>query len=174
MIDYCNPICEPCGKSNGSCNWPCLEYSNYNLRKHMEKEDNNVQKSLKTLRNEENTVVLKKNNPYVARVTEVGISVQSGDLLGVDELKKCDKECVADYFEYDVNDDIWLYATKDNGWSVLDLLDVNGLKIYIKEKNAEYCKQEGLCEQCRSPLKEFVEMEDGMPSEIYWACKNGC
>ena len=54
------------------------------------------------------------------------------------------------------------------------IIDWNYFLQYLTKKNAEYAKERGLCEVCYQPLKEFTEMEDGMPSERYFACKNGC
>jgi len=54
------------------------------------------------------------------------------------------------------------------------LLDKNTFKQYFISENERYCDQEGICPECRNPLKEFVEMEDGIISERYWSCGNGC
>ncbi|HEY8889432.1 MAG TPA: hypothetical protein VIM70_04205, partial [Clostridium sp.] len=53
-------------------------------------------------------------------------------------------------------------------------VDFHALVLYMQEQNKDYCNDLNLCPECRSELKEFVETEDGMPSERYWACSHGC
>ena len=170
MIDYTNPTCFQCERRS-SCNFPCLNYSNYLIRQHHEKEAQNIQNSIKTLRNE----ISQAHKPTPAGVTEVDISDKSGDLKGLGELKKEVKNVndIEDFLEFDVSNDKWLRAV--NGMSSwIDIIDKGAFFDYLVEENEKYCAENCLCETCRSPLKEFTEMEDGMISQMYWSCSNGC
>lgn len=54
------------------------------------------------------------------------------------------------------------------------VVDFDVLISYMTEQNKKYCDDHDLCPECRSEMKQFVEMEDGMISEWYWSCRNGC
>lgn len=197
MIDFINPICSPCERRS-SCTYPCLNYSNYLIRQHHEKEAQNIQDSLKTIRNE----ISQTYKPTPTGVTEVDISVKSGDSLGFEindekkeELKKmlsenqgctfipdsclpkkyC-KDDIENFLEYNVEDDAWLDAC-NNITSWTNLIDVDAFREYLLIENEKYCKNNDLCSECRAPLKLFIEHEDicgsMQESERYWSCPSG-
>ena len=84
-----------------------------------------------------------------------------------------DDNDICDFLEYNVEDIEWLRCI--NGQiSILDLIDKSAFLSYLEDKNEKYCEDNGLCKVCRNPLKEYIEYEDGMPSERYWACSYGC
>jgi hypothetical protein len=185
LIDYTNPACFQCDRQS-SCQYPCLNYSNHLIRLHHAKEDQNIKNSIKTLDLDKNTDVLKKNNPYVARVTEVDISNETGDLKaldggekGVGNVNKNDEldEFMYNFIESAVDQPEYLqvcnelvHPSKILDWEIL--LD------YMKEKNRVYSEENGLCEVCHSELVERKEYEEiwgsRQISERLWVCRNGC
>ena len=80
---------------------------------------------------------------------------------------------IENFLEYDVSDNIWLKIINKE-IPIIEILDENAFYEYFTNENVKYCDQEGLCSECRTPLKEFIEYEDGIISERYWACGNGC
>jgi len=83
------------------------------------------------------------------------------------------KSNIEDYFEYAVSDDEWKKII-DKEIPLIELFDQNAVYNYISSEYENFCKQEGLCPECKMPLKEFIEMEDGKIIERYLACENGC
>jgi len=83
------------------------------------------------------------------------------------------KSNIEDYFEYEVSDDMWNKII-DKEIPLIELFDQNAVYDYISSEYENFCKQEGICSECKMPLKEFIEMEDGIVSERYFACGNGC
>jgi hypothetical protein len=192
MSFYSNLVCGTCDRSS-ACNFPCNEYSDASYSHHKQKETESIKNTIKSLCTE-------SHNPPVPRVSGFGTSVKSGDLLGfglTPEKKKILKEImgscsgkaslsemvmanrnhcendIEDFLEYDVSR--WEYFLVMKGKkSFVELIDRSSFLFYLEEQNRIYCEQEGLCPECRNSLKEFTEYEDGMISEMYWACSKGC
>lgn len=79
--------------------------------------------------------------------------------------------------EYEVDDPEYLQIINGTR-EIKDIINFNLLFEYMKEQNEEYCKKEGLCETCHTPLKEYEEYEEicgsRQISERYWSCPNHC
>jgi hypothetical protein len=80
---------------------------------------------------------------------------------------------IENFLEYDVSDPIWLQIL-NNPKQLSDIICWNSLFQYMVEKHEKYCADNCLCETCRSELVEYTEYVDGIISDIYWSCKNGC
>jgi len=79
--------------------------------------------------------------------------------------------------EYDVSNDIWIkFINKEI--PIIEILDENSLYDYLETENEKYCKQEGICPECRGNLVLKVEYEEiwgsKRESERYLVCENGC
>ena len=80
---------------------------------------------------------------------------------------------IADFLEYGVESLEWLMVL-NNKVPYTTLFNESSIFDYLNSESEKYCDQEGICHECRTPLKEFIEYEDGIISERYWACGNGC
>ena len=78
---------------------------------------------------------------------------------------------IADFLEYNVESLEWLMVL-NNKIPYTTLFNESAIFDYLNSESEKYCDQEGLCHECRSPLKEFIEYEDGRIVERYWACSN--
>jgi len=93
----------------------------------------------------------------------------SDDLL---KNNKCSND-IADFLEYDVESLEWLMVL-NNKVPYTTLFNESAIFDYLNSESEKYCNQEGICHECRNPLKEFIEYEDGRIIERYLACPNGC
>jgi len=107
--------------------------------------------------------------PYTDYI--INLSLKKNNVVENKLLPICND--IADFLEYDVSDNIWLKIINKE-IPIIEMLDENTFYEYFTNENIKYCDQEGLCSECRTPLKEFIEYEDGIISERYWACGNGC
>jgi len=84
---------------------------------------------------------------------------------------------IENFLEYDVSNDIWIkFINKEI--PLIEILDKNALYDYLETENEKYCKQEGICPECRGNLILKVEYEEiwgsKRESERYLVCENGC
>ena len=84
---------------------------------------------------------------------------------------------IADFLEYDVSNDIWIKIINKE-IPIIEILDENSFYDYLETENEKYCKQEGICPECRGNLVLKVEYEEiwgsKRESERYLVCENGC
>jgi len=84
---------------------------------------------------------------------------------------------IADFLEYDVSNDIWIKIINKE-IPIIEILDENSFYDYLETENEKYCKQEGICSECRGNLVLKVEYEEiwgsKRESERYLVCENGC
>ena len=84
---------------------------------------------------------------------------------------------IADFLEYDVSNDIWIKIINKE-IPIIEILDENAFYDYLETENEKYCKQEGICPECRGNLVLKVEYEEiwgsKRESERYLVCENGC
>ena len=107
--------------------------------------------------------------PYTDYIINLSLKKNS---LGQNKLLPTSND-IENFLEYDVSDNIWLKII-NREIPIIEILDENVFYEYFTNENIKYCDQEGLCSECRTPLKEFIEYEDGIISERHWACGNGC
>jgi len=84
---------------------------------------------------------------------------------------------IENFLEYDVSNDIWInFINKEI--PLIELFDQNSIYEYLETENTRYCKQEGICPECRGNLVLKVEYEEiwgsKRESERYLVCENGC
>ena len=84
---------------------------------------------------------------------------------------------IENFLEYDVSNDIWIkFINKEI--PIIEILDENSFYDYLETENEKYCKQEGICPECRGNLVLKVEYEEiwgsKRESERYLVCENGC
>jgi len=84
---------------------------------------------------------------------------------------------IENFLEYDVSDNIWLKIINKE-IPIIEILDENAFYDYLETENEKYCKQEGICLECRGNLVLRVEYEEiwgsKRESERYLVCENGC
>ena len=84
---------------------------------------------------------------------------------------------IENFLEYDVSDNIWLKIINKE-IPLIEILDENAFYDYLETENEKYCKQEGICPECRGNLVLKVEYEEiwgsKRESERYLVCENGC
>ena len=84
---------------------------------------------------------------------------------------------IENFLEYDVSDNIWLKIINKE-IPIIEILDENAFYDYLETENEKYCKQEGICPECRGNLVLKVEYEEiwgsKRESERYLVCENGC
>jgi len=84
---------------------------------------------------------------------------------------------IENFLEYDVSNDIWMKIINKE-IPIIEILDENALYDYLETENDKYCKQEGICPECRGNLVLKVEYEEiwGSKRELerYLVCENGC
>jgi len=84
---------------------------------------------------------------------------------------------IADFLEYGVEDESWIKLI-NREIPLIELFDQNTLYDYLETENEKYCKQEGICPECRGNLVLKVEYEEiwgsKRESERYLVCENGC
>ena len=80
---------------------------------------------------------------------------------------------IADFLEYGVESLEWLMVL-NNKVPYTTLFNESSIFDYLNSESEKYCDQEGICHECRSSLKEFIDYEDGRIVERYLACPNGC
>ena len=84
---------------------------------------------------------------------------------------------IENFLEYDVSNDIWMKIINKE-IPIIEILDENALYDYLETENDKYCKQEGICPECRGNLVLKVEYEEiwgsKRESERYLVCENGC
>ena len=138
-------MCNMCERAkSSSCNFPCNNYADYMYNQSL------------------------KNNIYKDDRRE---SV-SDDSLNHNHENKCNND-ISDFLEYGVESLEWLMVL-NNKVPYTTLFNESSIFDYLNSESEKYCDQEGICHECRTPLKEFIEYEDGIISERYWACGNGC
>ena len=84
---------------------------------------------------------------------------------------------IENFLEYDVSDNIWLKIINKE-IPIIEMLDENSIYNYLETENTRYCKQEGICPECRGNIVLKVEYEEiwgsKRESERYLVCENGC
>ena len=84
---------------------------------------------------------------------------------------------IADFLEYSVEDESWIKLI-NREIPIIDVLDENAFYEYFESENEKFCKQEGLCPECRGKLVEKIEYEEiwgsRRESERYLVCENRC
>jgi len=84
---------------------------------------------------------------------------------------------IENFLEYDVSNDIWLKIINKE-IPIIEILDENSFYDYLETENIKYCKQEGICPECRGNLVLKVEYEEiwgsKRESERYLVCEIGC
>jgi len=107
--------------------------------------------------------------PYTDYI--INLSLKKNNVVENKLLPICND--IENFLEYDVSNDIWIkFINKEI--PLIELFDQNAVYNYIQSEHEKYCSQEGICPECKMPLKEYIEMEDGIVSERYLACGNGC
>jgi hypothetical protein len=122
-----------------------------------------------------------KINPFIKNDTDEKRSIQE-KMEEKRSLKsnKTDVLCdhknnndISNFLEYDVENPEFLEIINgERAYS--DIICWNSILQYMTEKNEKFCAEHCLCEICRSELKEYVERIDGIISDMYWSCENGC
>jgi len=109
--------------------------------------------------------------PYTDYI--INLSLKKNNVVEIENklLPNCND--ISDFLEYDVESLEWLMVI-NNKVPYTTLFNESAIFDYLNSESEKYCNQEGICHECRSPLKEFIEYEDGMISERYLACENGC
>ena len=73
--------------------------------------------------------------------------------------KSNDDNDIENFLEYDVSNDIWIkFINKEI--PIIEILDENAFYDYLETENEKYCKQEGICPECRGNLVLKVEYEE--------------
>lgn len=84
---------------------------------------------------------------------------------------------IEDFLEYSVSDKIWLDFINEK-IPLIELINVNELIDYLETENEKFCRQEGFCSECRTPLQRYESKEEICGSiqtaEVYWQCPYGC
>ena len=84
---------------------------------------------------------------------------------------------IEDFFELGVEDKEYLQICN----RLIDarrIIDFDSLIDYMREQNVQYCVDNELCEECRSPLQEREQIEEVCGSRMvigrYLICPNNC
>jgi len=65
--------------------------------------------------------------------------------------KSNDDNDIENFLEYDVSNDIWIkFINKEI--PIIEILDENAFYDYLETENEKYCKQEGICPECREEI----------------------
>jgi len=112
--------------------------------------------------------------PYTDYI--INLSLKKGNIENKKENEIMDYN-IEDILEYDVEDISWLMVL--NGKiPFTELIDKTAFLEYLENKNNKYCSDNGLCNVCRNPLKEFESYEDVFGSsqliEREYICQYGC
>jgi hypothetical protein len=84
---------------------------------------------------------------------------------------------ISGFIEYDVSSLEYFQIMKGRK-PFIDLISKSSLLDYMYEENEKYCKENGLCPECRIPLERYESKEEIWGSvqtaEVYWHCPRGC
>ena len=164
LLDYSYFKCRKCDLRS-ACHYPCEEYSNYKYKQHLADEKENIQKTIRDLRENENNL---KGDVGMSEMEAMDDREQKFDDLN---------DFMENLIEYTVDQAEFLQVC--NGLvHPKEVINWSTLLDYMKEKNKAFAEKHSLCQVCHSELisknESRGEYFGTSCEEVILQCPFGC